>query len=568
MQRVQSPGASRQQTAGGSSNTANGVAAGVFGGSHGRQRRGAGGGGSRAGYYKSRAGKWDEVKLWQMGYRQELRRSFTLLNNLAICTSVLSFYAVADTYGTQGMAYGGPVSVIWGWVLCSVFSLIVALCLAELLSAYPTTGGIYYWSWVMAPVRHRTILCWMAGWLNLLGQVAFTAGLEYALAKSVASVVAMHTADAWGAGGLVLSRPAVLGVLFGMLTLHACLNSISSSVTAYTNTLSFFWHILATTGLCAALLLLPRRLNSAEYVFAAWTPNSDVHGIKSPAYTFLMGLLMAQWIIMGYDASIHVVEETIDAERAGSVALVGSVAITCGLGFVLLLCLTFAMQSMTNILRAGHGGDGQDAHNAITRLLWDVFRSRYGSGIGALGLSYVPLVGLFFCANASLAANARMAFAFSRDGAMPGARLWRRLDARSRLPVAACWLMALLAGLLAAPCIFNELLFDTISAGSVVALSLSYGIPISLRIFHNPYSFLPGPFSLGRASKPLAVLACAWILLTSVVFVLPTSYPVTAGSANYTAALVAAVLAMAAVLFYAPGFGGRHWFTGPAPNID
>ncbi len=39
------------------------------------------------------------------------------------------------------------------------------------------------------------------------------------------------------------------------------------------------------------------------------------------------------------------------------------------------------------------------------------------------------------------------------------------------------------------------------------------GIPIFLRLFHDSYSFIPGPFNLGRATKPLAAIACAWILL-------------------------------------------------------
>ncbi|KAG2425113.1 hypothetical protein HXX76_014022 [Chlamydomonas incerta] len=531
-----------------------------------QQKSGRAGGGQppRA----SRAGKWDEVKLWQLGYRQELQRKFTMLNNLGIGTSVLSFFAINDTYGTQGMAYGGPVSVIWGWVICSVFSLCVALCLAELLSALPTSGGIYYWSFSLAPRRHRTLVCWMAGWLNLLGQVAFTAGLEYTLAQGVATAVFMQTHGAAGNAnpdGVHLSRTAILGVLALMLLTHAILNSLSTHLTSFLATTSFFWHVVATLALCVSMLLIAPRLNSPDFVFTTWTPNSQVHGISSPAYIFLMGLLMSQWTIMGYDAAIHVVEETIDAENAGARALVGSVCVCSGVGFCLIVSLTFAMQSEANLLNPNNATGGQ---SAMMQLLWDVFAARYGTGYGAVGLSYVSLVGLFFSAYASLCANARMLYAFSRDGAMPGARLWRRLAPDSRLPVAATWLMALLAMLLTVPCVYNDLFFATVSAGSVVALSLSYGIPIFLRIFHDRYSFLPGPFNLGRMSKPLGVMACGWILLTSVVFVLPSTYPITPGSANYTAPLIVAVLALAAVLFYAPGFGGRHWFTGPAPNLE
>lgn len=131
-----------------------------------------------------------------------------------------------------------------------------------------------------------------------------------------------------------------------------------------------------------------------------------------------------------------------------------------------------ATQNMASLLTTTNATGG---HSAIIQLFWEVFKGRYGSGYGAIGLAYVPLVAMFFCAYSSLCANARMLYAFSRDGAMPGARIWRRLGARSRLPANAAWLMALLALLLVVPCIFNDLFFATVSAGSVVALSLSYG---------------------------------------------------------------------------------------------
>ncbi|GIL86043.1 hypothetical protein Vretimale_9043 [Volvox reticuliferus] len=170
---------------------------------------------------------------------------------------------------------------------------------------------------------------------------------------------------------------------------------------------------------------------------------------------------------------------------------------------------------MYNVLNQDNATGG---HGAVLQLLWDVFKQKYDNGYGALGLAYIPLVGLFFCANASLCANARMAYAFSRDGAMPGARIWRQLNRGSHLPVKACWLMAMLALLLTLPCVYNDLFFATVSAGSVVALSLSYGIPICLRIFHNKYSFIPGPFNLGWAGRPLAVVACFWIVLVNLPF--------------------------------------------------
>ncbi|GFH18778.1 uncharacterized protein HaLaN_15635, partial [Haematococcus lacustris] len=105
----------------------------------------------------------------------------------------MSIWASSEAYATQGLAYGGPVVVIWGWVLVSCFSMAIALCMAELVSAFPTSGGLYYWSYMLAPVRYRRLACWMTGWINMLGQVATTAALELMITNFVASLVQLHT---------------------------------------------------------------------------------------------------------------------------------------------------------------------------------------------------------------------------------------------------------------------------------------------------------------------------------------------------------------------------------------
>ena len=49
--------------------------------------------------------------------------------------------------GSFGIGYsnGGPVSIIWGWIICSGMSFCVAACMAEITSSLPISGGPYYW---------------------------------------------------------------------------------------------------------------------------------------------------------------------------------------------------------------------------------------------------------------------------------------------------------------------------------------------------------------------------------------------------------------------------------------
>ena len=54
----------------------------------------------------------------------------------------------------------------------------IAATMAELASAYPTAGGLYYWA---SKLRNKDWGWWTA-WLNLGGQVSIVAGINYSAA--------------------------------------------------------------------------------------------------------------------------------------------------------------------------------------------------------------------------------------------------------------------------------------------------------------------------------------------------------------------------------------------------
>src|SRR5512132_753555 len=88
----------------------------------------------------------DEQRLAELGYAQELNRSWSGFQNFAISFTIIS--VLAGCFTTYGQAWnnGGPIAISWGWPIISVFTLIIALCMAELVSAFPTAGGIYWWA--------------------------------------------------------------------------------------------------------------------------------------------------------------------------------------------------------------------------------------------------------------------------------------------------------------------------------------------------------------------------------------------------------------------------------------
>jgi amino acid transporter len=95
----------------------------------------------------------DEKHLAKLGYVQELQRSLSGFSNFAISFSIISILAGCFTSFGLGWNNGGPAAIAWGWPLVSVFILIIGLCMSELVSAFPTSGAIYWWASKLGGVK-------------------------------------------------------------------------------------------------------------------------------------------------------------------------------------------------------------------------------------------------------------------------------------------------------------------------------------------------------------------------------------------------------------------------------
>ena len=120
----------------------------------------------------------DELLLAELGYKQELHRSWSGFSNFAISFSIISILAGCFTSFGLGWNNGGPAAIAWGWPIISVFILVIGFCMAELVSAFPTSGGIYWWASKLGGVKAG----YYTGWLNLIGLLAIVASVAYGCA--------------------------------------------------------------------------------------------------------------------------------------------------------------------------------------------------------------------------------------------------------------------------------------------------------------------------------------------------------------------------------------------------
>ncbi|MEU6174497.1 amino acid permease [Streptantibioticus parmotrematis] len=479
----------------------------------------------------------DEERLRQLGYTQVLARRMSAFSNFAVSFTIISVLSGCLTLYGFGMGTGGPAMLIWGWVAVGLMTLIVGLAMAEVCSAYPTSAGLYFWAHRMAPKRSAAAWAWFTGWFNVLGQVAVTAGVDFGAASFLGAYLNLQF-------GFRVSPGRTIALFGAILLVHAVLNTFGVRIVAFLNDVSVWWHVLGVAVIVGALTFAPDHHQSASFVFTHFVNDTGWH---SSLYVGLLSLLVAQYTFTGYDASAHMTEETHDASTAGPRGIVRSIWISWIAGLVLLLGFTFAIQSYAGTLNSATGVPP-------AQILLDA--------VGATGGKLLLLVVIgaqLFCGMASVTANSRMIYAFSRDGALPLSRLWHHINPRTRTPTNAVWLAACGALVLGLPYLINSTAYAAVTSIATIGLYIAYVIPTFLRLRQGE-RFERGPWHLGRWSRPIGLVAVGWVIVITILFMLPQTSPVTAGTFNYAPIAVLAVLGFAATWWLA---SARHWFLRP-----
>jgi amino acid transporter len=491
----------------------------------------------------------DTKQLHRLGYAQELFRSMGGFQNFAISFTIISILAGCLTSYYIAYNQGGPVAITWGWLIVGLFSTIVALAMGEIASVYPTAGGLYYWASKLGSPGWG----WFTGWFNLVGQIAVTAAIGYGCAVFMTALL-----------NLWFDYPnSTKWILFtyGMILLGAGLiNMLKVSATAMLNAFSAWWHMIGVLVIVGILIVVPDNHKSVGYVFTETINNTGFSGHSWSSfmfiYVFITGLIMAQYTITGFDASAHMSEETRKASLAAAWGMVMAVVVSVIFGFILLVAVTFAIPDVSNddLLASGQG---------IVTLIWTESTSTRWAEFMLL----IAVVAQTFCTIASVTSASRMMFAFSRDGAVPGHQLWRRVSKGDRVPIYTVWAICVLSFALMIPTVWNAFVGYAVGTQiSVIGLYIAFILPVILRLKAGA-SFRRGAWNLGRYYKLVDWAAIIWVAFIAIAFVLPfasTGVPGNEGFTwdffNYTGPLVGIAFIL---------FGGwylisaRKWFKGP-----
>ncbi|XP_004497031.1 amino-acid permease BAT1 homolog isoform X4 [Cicer arietinum] len=442
-------------------------------------------------------------RLLQLGYKQELKRDLSVVSNFALSFSIISVLTGITTLYNTGLNFGGPVSMQYGWFLASAFTMLVALSMAEICSAYPTSGGLYYWSAKLAGPKRAPFASWITGWFNIIGLWAGTTSVDFSLAQLIQVIILLSTGGKNG-GGYVASKYVVLAFHGGILLLHGIINSLPIYVLSFLGQLGAIWNVL---GVFVLMILIPSVATeraSAKFVFTHFNADNG-NEINSRPYMFLLGLLMSQYTLSGYDASAHMTEETKGADRNGPKGIISAVGISIIVGWGYIVGITFAVTDIPYLLSENNDAGGY----AIAEIFYQSFKRRYGNGIGGIICLAIVAVAIFFCGMGTITSNSRMAYAFSRDGAMPFSSLWHKVN-KQDVPIYAVWLSVFMSFCMALTSLGSIVAFQAMVSIAVIGLYIAYALPIFFRVTLARKHFVAGPFNLGRYGIIIGLVAVIW----------------------------------------------------------
>ncbi|MFI7589269.1 amino acid permease [Spongisporangium articulatum] len=514
----------------------------------------------------------DEDTLASLGYKQELARTWSAFSNFAISFSIISILAGCLTTFGQAWNNGGPIAISIGWPVISLFILIIGLCMSELVSAYPTSGGIYWWAAKLGGAK----VGYYTGWLNLVGLIAILASVAYGAASFLNVFIDLFS-DSYAEsflGGNYLYQQFFWFIV--VMAVVISINVFSSHLLAIINNVSVWWHVFGAAIVVAIMIFGPDSHQSLSYVFTERINNSGFFGGESNGFGFWfavlpLGFLLTQYTITGYDASAHLSEETHGAAHGAARGIWQSIFYSAIGGWILLLSFVFAVNDPDKLSSVDNGyGPG-----SIFALLDGALSSTLFKIV-----VFISMSAQIYCTTACLTATSRMMFAFSRDGALPASGALRKVDGKG-VPRNAVLASALVGIILTLPALYKSpsgaptAFYAVVSIG-VIGLYVCFAIPIFLR-WKAGDSFAPGPWTLGSKYKWMSLVAVAEITVTSIYFLFPTVPQGIPGhktdgvgdftwtAVNYTP-IVFGVLLIS--LWVAWHLNVKHWFTGPRSTLD
>lgn len=470
---------------------------------------------------------------------------FSTLALIGLCYCILNSWTAASASMSIALVSGGPSVALWGMVVAFVGVMATALSMAEICHVYPTTGGQYHWSFLLAPAKYRYIIAYFTGWISAAGWVALTATASSLAGQFIVGIIALLHPN-------YVSKSWHIFLVYVVFSLGAwVINAFGVRILDTLNRTAMIWSLVgAVVIMITCLACASPDYQDARFVFGKYVNTTGWNN----GVAWILGLLQAAFSLIGSDGATHLIDEidrpSINAPRA----MILAVAIGAGSTFIVLMVFLFVLRDFDSVVSSTAGA------------LLEIIYQAVGNKAGAVCLLMFPVLSMAFTATALLTTSSRMSQAFARDKGLPFSKIFARISKKEEVPIPALILTTIWVIIFGCIYLGSSSALNAILSSSVVLLQFSYIIPIVLLLFRGRKvldSATPEKrhFNLGpRLGPAINVFAILFVLFTDVFFCFPPGVPVTGSSMNYTVIVVAVVALMSIAAWF---IQGRKEFKGP-----
>ncbi|KAJ5882070.1 uncharacterized protein N7529_000742 [Penicillium soppii] len=490
----------------------------------------------------------DERVITALGYKQEFKREFSLWTTFCVSFAVLGLLPSFASTLYYGMGYAGTAGMVWGWIIAMIFIQCIAMSMAELCSAMPTSGGLYYAAAVLAPPGYGPFAAWITGWSNWIGQITAAPSVDYALSAMILAAASISNPDY-----VPTTWQTFLLTTFIMI-LHAGISSMPTKRVAQFNSWGSTFNFIA---LIAVLILIPAntknspKFNSSKEVWGHITNLTDFPDGVAVLMTFV-GVI---WTMSGYDSPFHLSEECSNANIASPRAIVLTSGVGGLMGWFLQLVVAYTVMDIEGVIDSELGQP------------WASYLLQVMPQKTAMAILALTVVCGFSMGQGCMVAASRVTYAYARDDCFPLSRYWKQVNSSTQTPVNAVILNAVLGILMCLLILAGEVAIGALFSIGAIAQFFAFAIPITIRVFFVGNRFRKGPWHLGPFGPYIGAIGVSFVFLMVPILCLPSSTgnDLTPDLMNWTCLVWGAPMLAVTIWWWVDA---HRWFTGPVVNVE
>ncbi|CAI7631595.1 Thiamine transporter thi9 [Penicillium manginii] len=477
----------------------------------------------------------DAALLRTMGYKPVLHRTYTLFENFATTFAALYFVGgVRVTYST-GIAAGGNLAYWTSYLVTMVFTFITAAVIAEVCSASPSAGSIYLWAAEAGGPRFGRLMGFIVAWWSTTAWTTFCASNTQSAVNYMLAELTVFDVDFPKDTDDVKFRAVQWICTEVLLALAALLNFMPPRYFKVV-----FWLSAGVVMLDFFLNLIWLPIGTAQTWGFRTTHEAFMttyNGTGAPdGWNWCLSYLATAGILIGFDASGHVAEETKNASITAARGIFWSTVASGFGGLATIILFLFCAPDADTLFSFGSPQPFVP--------LYDVVLGRGGH----IPMNIVCIVALWLNTAIAIIAASRLVFAVARDGVLPFSGWVSKVhNGQPRNAVIVVWGVAALITCTILP---SNVAFTSLVSAAGVPSAAAYGLICLGRLFCTPERFPKPAWSLGRWSKPFQVIGVLWNGWVVAILFSPYAWPVTGENLNYAPIIMVGVTIFALISYF------------------